>query len=203
MLTQYPARVEWGGVNVALDWLDNCPSLTRIAFCSDSNRNFLPIDTRPSGIRIHALPSLVQCHFNVPDNVQTALLLDGLQLPSLKFFGLARVTFSQGVDNLDYSGLVRFMQCSRPALTVLILVVQGMTTAELHNCLRCVPSLVALRVHIQHVSEDSIGPFLAPSPTHSKSVLCPNLKFYGYLAMMMRCVKLWRIWMLTAVGLRS
>ncbi|TDL27989.1 hypothetical protein BD410DRAFT_338561 [Rickenella mellea] len=184
---RFRAKIEWGGstmhkmremrvdnhsIGEVLNWLTACPSLTHFVFREHPN-SYLWNKKHRSKITIHTLASLVQCHFDLNNNIQSSLVLNSLHLPALKFFSLS---INDVWPIFDYSALVGFMERSHPALTVLNLNFDRLATAELHHCLRSLPSLIALRVHIRHFSKTSIGPFLAPSPTHVEPILCPNLK---------------------------
>ncbi|TDL20650.1 hypothetical protein BD410DRAFT_899377, partial [Rickenella mellea] len=149
-----------------LQCIDQCPSLTSVEFCGDVKTRSAPL----TEIHTHRLSSLVKIRLDELNQYLFSGLLDSLHLPVLKQLDI-RATHGFS----DSSSFVRFMNRSLPPLEMLSIIAHGMRTADLLDCLQCIPRLAVLRIDIAYFSEDTIQWFLTPSPTCGWSVLCPNL----------------------------
>ncbi|TDL20661.1 hypothetical protein BD410DRAFT_362537 [Rickenella mellea] len=179
------AQVDWGDsimhkmrqisvkfptIGALLECLDRCPSLTDFDFYSHAHPPF-PLAALQTRFSARRLSSVVYCSPDRLIPVQFSVILDCLDLPALKKFVL-----STSMVPSDPLSLMRFLYRSHPPLEVLSINVFGMTTTELHECLRMLPVLTTLRCGAMHFSGEKIEPFLVPSPPHGEPILCPNVE---------------------------
>ncbi|TDL20658.1 hypothetical protein BD410DRAFT_362363 [Rickenella mellea] len=175
-----PTDVNWGNtimdrmrdINVTptslssfLQCIDKCPSVISVEFCTDIRTLSVPL----AKIYTRRLSSLVKCRLVDLDQDLFSGLLDSLHLPALKQLDLSTKRRLR-----DSSSFVRFINRSQPPLEILSIIICGMPTADLLDCLHNIPRLTVLRTNITHFSDVTIQRFLTPSSTHGRS-LCPNL----------------------------